>query len=82
MSAKENFVERLKLAAQEVIDNAEDIVGEHDMMTEVEVCINISTLQDHLDPEISINRSFYSDRIKQYLFEDWETRSEKRCSTK
>lgn len=27
---KENFVKRLKLAAQEVIDNAEDIVGQHD----------------------------------------------------
>lgn len=77
MSAKEDFVERLKLAAQEVIDNAEDIVGEHDMMTEVEVRIRISTLSDSLDPEISVNKVFYSDRVRQYLYGNWENEVEK-----
>lgn len=68
---KKNFVDRLKLAAQEVIDNAEDIVGNHDMMTAVEVRITIDTLRDTLEPEIHVNKSFYSDRIRQYLLEDW-----------
>lgn len=71
--AKEDFVERLKLAAQEVIDNAEDIVGSHDLMSQVEVTITIDTLGDSLnDPEIRVNKSFYSDNIKAYLFEDWK----------
>ena len=71
--AKEDFVERLKLAAQEVIDNAEDIVGSHDLMSQVEVTITIDTLNDSLnDPEIRVNKSFYSDNIKAYLFEDWK----------
>ena len=74
MSAKENFVERLKLAAQEVIDNAEAIVGEHDMMSSVDVTITIGTLKDSLEPEISVSKSFYSDRIRKYLFEDWKSR--------
>lgn len=69
---KKNFVDRLKLAAQEVIDNAEDIVGNHDMMTAVEVRITIDTLRDTLGPEIHVNKSFYSDRIRQYLYEDWK----------
>lgn len=77
MSVKENFVERLKLAAQEVIDNADDIVGNHDMMTEVEVRISIRTLSDHLDPEISVNKVFYSDRVRQYLYENWENEVKK-----
>jgi len=71
--AKEDFVERLKLAAQEVIDNAEDIVGSHDLMSQVEVTITIDTIRDSLnDPEIRVNKSFYSDSIKAYLFEDWK----------
>ena len=71
--AKEDFVERLKLAAQEVIDNAEDIVGSHDLMSQVEVTITIDTIRDSLtDPEIRVNKSFYSDNIKAYLFEDWK----------
>ena len=73
-NVKEDFVQRLRLAAQEVIDNAEDIVGDHDMMSSVDVTITISTLKDYLEPEISISKSFYSDRIKKYLYEDWKSR--------
>lgn len=70
MSVKENFVERLKLAAQEVIDNAEDIVGEHDMMNEVEVTLTVRSFSDTYDPEIRVNRLFYSDNIRSYMLED------------
>jgi len=73
-NAHEDFVQRLKLAAQEVIDNAEDIVGNHDMMASVDVTITIDTLKDHLEPEISVSKSFYSDHIKKYLLEDWTSR--------
>ena len=77
MSVKENFVERLKLAAQEVIDNADDIVGNHDMMSEVKVSIVVRTYSDTLDPEISVTKSFYSDNVRQYMLKEWETGSEK-----
>lgn len=70
-NATENFVKRLKLAAQEVIDNAEDIVGKHDMMSEVEVTLTVRSLRDTYDPEIRVTKSFYSDNIRAYMYEDW-----------
>lgn len=71
---KENFVKRLKLAAQEVIDNAEDIVGQHDLMSSVKVTITIDTISDTWQPEISVNKSFFSDGIHAYLFEESKRR--------
>lgn len=69
---KKNFVDRLKLAAQEVIDNAEDIVGNHDMMVSVDVTITIGTRKDYFEPEIRVSKSFYSDHIRKDLDEDWK----------
>lgn len=67
-----DIVERLKLAAQDVIDQAEDIVGKHDHLAEVQVTITVpAVLPKQTDPDISVSKSFYSDKVIQHVFENW-----------
>ena len=73
VSAKESFVARLKIAAQDVMDHAEDIVGDHDLLTEVKVTITVPTLDDGVyEPDIKVSRSFYSDGIRARVWEEIE----------
>ena len=67
-----DIVERLKLAAQDVIDQAEDIVGNQEHLTEVEVTITVpAVLQEQIDPDIRVSKSFYSDKVIQHVFKNW-----------
>ena len=70
--AKEDFVERLRLAAQEVAETAEEIVGDHGSMTEVKVTITGRTMDDRgLDPDIQVSKQYYSNGVTDYLRKGW-----------
>lgn len=70
--AKEDFAERLRLAAQEVVESAEEIVGDHGSMTEVKVTITVRTIDDGgLDPDIQVSKQYYSNGVTDYLRKGW-----------
>ena len=66
----ERLVEQIKALGQEVIDRAEDLVGEGDLITDFDIWLRFP--QDMSFPTIEVTRSHASRRYRDILFRDKE----------
>ena len=57
---KERLIEQVKALGQEVIDRAEDLVGDGDLIADFDIWLRFS--QDRLFPTIEVKRSHVSRR--------------------
>lgn len=64
---KEELIEQVKLLGQEVIDRAEDIVGDNDARTSLEIKLSFS---QECVPELECNSKYLSKRYFDYFFSD------------
>lgn len=58
---KEYLVDTLKLCAQTIIDNAEEIIGEYKYTGELNININMCTTGETHFPGITINKELFPD---------------------
>ena len=63
---KERLVEQVKALGQEVVDRAEDLVGDGDLLTDFDIWLRISADRSFL-PTIEVTRSHASRRYLDVL---------------
>lgn len=58
---KEYLINQLKISAQTIIDNAEEIIGNHKYSGELNININMCTSGETHFPSITINKEWFPD---------------------
>lgn len=66
---KEQLVEIVKSLGQEVIDRAEDLVGEGDMLTDIDIWLRVPIPMDEI-PTVEVTRSHSSKNSIKALMDD------------
>ena len=70
MTQKEKLVEMVKAAGQEVIDRAEDLVGECDLLNNIDIWLRFSNTAA---PEIEVTRNYMSRKGYDLLMKDFSS---------
>lgn len=66
---KEQLVEIVKSLGQEVIDRAEDLVGEGDMLTDIDIWLRVPIPMDEI-PTVEVTRGYGSKNSIKVLMDD------------